>query len=657
MSRLTAYSTNSFGGPNAQPPTPSQTPTSATFPSPVFASPQQHQGEFTEPGSWTPRFAEDYSVFNTTPGNLKGGQAQFTGFVPFTPTSEPGGHKRLLSSDSTSTEIQPQLDQFSPNLPAPFQPLASQALPATGQTQTATPPPTSNKEGRKLAPKLKMQQDGQEYPQPDFSGPQPNDLTGFLGSPGDLFSYPMSAPVTGPEHNFWDPASLDMPMDMDFSTTDIFDTNPNPMPISNHRHSTSFDWNSEVHMFQSPPQPAPVPAKKQQKVKPAAKKARALAPKPPAAEQNVAANAAAPHPVLMSNVSMENNPFAMGPADAVNPGILFSRPQTAAAGGSFNMMPNMGQAEAAIAASTGFPDNNVRRSMNVRDARNGKLPDRASASSPIKSFSARPGLSRSQSENRGKKPIGRNTVVNQSARPIAPARNAPSLDASRLPRSGRVSPMKRQHRLSGLASIPESANHAGSRASVKFYIGADGRAHAEAAGSGGRPGSNGGSRSRSSDGQPEDEDSESSSDDEPIIIPSRSTSFNTSFALPDPRKPVGSIFHPSRRSISDRSTSTIAASDGTQNISDAASEADTIMDAGDQEGGNAANELLKVRENRQHLSNSFSGLKSQRLFGLPGGAHGNSISPTRTDSGNTTDEPGVRCVCHRNEFTGFLVQW
>lgn len=657
MSRLTAYSTNSFGDPNAQPPTPKQTPTSATFPSPVFATPQQSQGEFAESGSWTPRFAEDYSVFNNTPGNLKGGQAQFTGFVPFTPTSQPGGHKRLLSSDSASTEAQLHAEQFSPDLTAPFQQLGSSAFPASEQTQTATPPPTSKKGGRKLAPKLKMQQDGQEYPQPDFSGVQPNDLSGFLGSPGDLFSYPMSAPVTGPDNNFWDPSSLDMSMDMDFNATDIFDPNLNSNPTSSHRHSTSFDWNSEVHMFQSPPQPAPAQTKKQQKAKPPAKKARALAPKPPAADQNTGTSVPGPHPVLMSNATLDHNPFAMGSGDGVNPGILFSRPQTAAVGGSFDTTPHMGQAEAALAASAGLADNNVRRSMSVRDTRNGNLPDRASASSPIKPSTARPGLSRSQSDNRGRKPIGRNTIVNQSSRPIAPGRNIPSMDANRAPRSGRVSPLKRQNRLSGLASIPESANRPGSRASVKFYIGADGRAHAEAITEGDRPGSTGESRSRSSDGHLEEEESESSSDDEPIIIPSRNTSFNASFALPDPRKPVGSIFHPSRRSISDRSTSTITASDSTHNINDAASEAETVMNEGDQEGGNAANELLKVRENRQHLSASFSGLKSQRLFGLAGGAHGNSISPTRTDSGNTTDEPGVRCVCHRNDFTGFLVQW
>jgi hypothetical protein len=657
MSRLTAFLTNSFGDPNAHPPTPKKTPTSATFPSPVFATPQQDQGHFNESGSWTPQFAEDYSVFNDTPGNLKGGQAQFSGFVPFTPTSQVGGHKRLLSSDSATTDIQPHA-QYSPNLSAPFQQTASLAIPALGQTQTETPPPSSNKEGRKLAPKLKMNQDGQEYPQPDFSGAQSNDLSGFLGSPGDLFSYPMSAPVTGPENNFWDPASLDMSMDMDFSTTDMFDPNSAPISNSNHRHSTSFDWNSEVHLFQSPPQPTPnpPPTKQQQKAKPPPKKARALAPKPPVMEQNVSMTSAPPQPTLMSNMSIDGSFPAAGPGDVVNPGILFSQQQTHNAARNFDIMGDVGQTELITVPSNGVSDSSFRRSMSVKDLRNGKLPDRASASSPVKP-SARPGLSRSQSENRGRKSIGRTTVVNQSTRPTAPVRNPSGVDANRLPRSGRVSPLKRQGCLSSLASIPESANRPGSRASVNFFIGADGRAHAEAAHMGDRRGSRAGSRSRSSNGQPEEDDSESSSDDEPIIIPSRNASFNTSFALPDPRKPVGSIFHPARRSISDKSTSTLTVSDSAGLMNDAASEAETVMNEAEQEGGNAANELLRVRENRQTLSGSFSGLKSQRLFGLPGNAHGSSISPTRTDSGNTTDEPGVRCVCHKNDFTGFLVQW
>ena len=506
-----------------------------------------------------------------------------------------------------------------------------------------------------------MQQDGQDFSQPDFVGTsQAQDFNNLLGSPGDLFSYPMSAPVTGPD-NFWDPSGLTLPMDMDFGTENIFP----PDTPSGHRHTGSFDWNSEVQMFQDLPQPAPL-ASKPEKGRPAARKTRAIAPKPQA--QDPLSAGPAGHGVATTPSGMDNPFGIMGPGEVVDPGILFSRSQTGAAESSFNTTNGMGSAQAALATSAAGRSSSGGdgRCASSRGARNGKMPDRPFASSPVKPSAPRPGLSRSQSENRGRKSIGRGAMVNQPAvtRTLPPARNGSGMEASRNPvrTSGRVSPLKKQHRTS-LASIPESAARLESRASVKFYIGADGRAHAEVT----HPPGDAGPKSRgpgshtSADAQQWDEEDDSSStDDEPIIIPSRNNSFNSSFALPDPRRPVGSIFHPSRRSISDRSTSTLATSDAANAAgNDAESEAETVMDEdADQGGADAANELLKVKENRQQGPNLFSGSKSQRLFATSGGGfHGNTISPTRTDSGNTTDEPGVRCVCHRNEMTGFLVQW
>ncbi|KAL6870067.1 hypothetical protein ACO1O0_001402 [Amphichorda felina] len=688
---------NSLEDPNAHPPTPKQTPTSAAFPSPVFATPRQNQGTFSEPepGSWTPRFAEEYSVFNSTPGNLRGSEGTFGDFAPFTPASRSTCHRRLISSESTSTGLPPHVNHFSPNpnyhfphadpahqlpsspcsltatkdkalrhgaLPSPnpsvqtsgSQPLQGSSQGST-QTQTATPPPSSRKDERKLGPKLKMQQDGHDFGQPDFVGTsQPQDLSGLLGSPGDLFSYPMSAPVTGPD-SFWDPSSLALPMDMDFSTANIFQ----PDTPSGHRQSGSFDWNNEVQMFQDLPQQPPAASSKQRKTQPAARKARTLAPKPPTSGQ---LSSAAQASNSMSSILGIDNPFGiMGSGRGVDPEVLSSRPQTAAADSSFNAMNDAGSAEAALAGSTkGQSSSGVRRSTSVKDARNGKMPDRAFVSSPVKPSAARPGLGRSQSESRGRKSIGRGAIVNPPStfRPVPPARNGSGLDSGRNPvrLSGRVSPLKKQHRLS-LASIPESASRPGSRASVKFYIGADGRAHAEAAHA---PGDSEltprGPRSHTSgDAQQWDDEYDSSStDDEPIIIPSRNNSFNASFALPDPRRPVGSIFHSSRRSVSDKSTSTLTNSDAHNGVyNDVESEAETVMNEGlDQDGADAANELLRVKENRQQGPNIFSTTKSQRFFAVSGGGlHGNSISQTRRD------EPGVRCVCHRNEMTGFLVQW
>jgi hypothetical protein len=160
----------------------------------------------------------------------------------------------------------------------------------------------------------------------------------------------------------------------------------------------------------------------------------------------------------------------------------------------------------------------------------------------------------------------------------------------------------------------------------------------------------------------DDELDESSSDDEPIIIPSRNTSFNASFALPDPRKPIGSIFHSSRRSVSDRSTSTVTASEAANGINDVESEAETIMNDGQEQGGDATSELLKVMEDRQKRSTLTASGRAARLLSInPGALHDSSISPhDLAKSRYTTQTHQIRCTCNRNggdENDGFMIQW
>lgn len=683
------------------PPTPKQTPTSVAFPSPVFA--------------------EEYSVFNATPGNLSGDPGLSGRFPSFTP----GGHKRILSTDSTATELpnpipiptshavqlrsdptlHPALVHPAHQLPSTSQPLrksrdeASRPGPVLASpdstnpeeddgkhvlpdpsrglepTQTATPPPTGHRDRHWPSEAMNMQQDGQEFGQPDFTGgSQPHDLSGLLGSPGDLFSYPMSAPVTAPD-NFWDPSGMALPMDMDFGASAMFQQEG----PSGHRQSGSFDWNNDVNMFQDPQrQPQPASSARPQKDEPQPKRTRTLAPKPPSS--NRASNSFLPGSLSTSALLSDGNfgggggAMGQGTGLGVDPGVLFGRPQTAV-DTSFSAMDDDGSAQAALAdPNRTSASGGIRRSASVKAARNGKMPDRAFASSPLKPSSARPGLSRSQSENHGRRPFARGAhaaTQPPGSRPSAVVRNGASMvDLGRPPAwSARApSPLKKQNRLSGLASIPESSPRRGSRASVKFYIGADGRAHAEAAESAGEEDQQPGRarvvpRPRSSADlqQWDDEYDSSSTDDDPIIIPTRNNSFNKSFALPDPKRPVGSIFHPSRRSISDRSTSTGAGSDS-QNLApnDGDSDAETVMhDGSDPRGPDAARELLKVKESRQQRpAGPLSSSKSRRFFSLTGRSiPGSSVSPTRPGTGTTSDEPNVRCVCHRSEILGFLVQW
>lgn len=563
-------------------------------------------------------------------------------------------------------------------------------------TQTATPPPTARKDRRKPPKKLRMNHHGpQEFGQPDFTGASHQEFAGLMASPNELFSYPMSAPVSAPE-NFWDPSTMTLPMDMDFGA-DMFQPQHHHEPTGHghHRQSSSFDWNNmfqEVAPQHTQPQQ---PQQLQQQQQPASmnhnananqakapRRARALAPKP----------AAAPLQSSMSvnSLPVDNSFGIMGHhsnAGAVDPGILFSRPQTAAADSSFKAMIDDGSAEAALAGSakagmTGMP-NGLRRSASARDTRmaGGNFPDRSFDTSPLKQGPSRPGLPRSQSDVRGRRPVSRPAMTTKNA--------VPSLDLSRVHTAppATVSPLKKQqHRLSSLASIPESIPRPSSRASVKFYIGADGRAHAEAAEQPNLPPQAGPSvpaakknrsPSRSSveiNQWDEDYDS-SSSDDEPIVIPSRTNSFTSlpshshsssaSFALPDPRRPVGSIFHPpsSKRG-------TVGPSDLHNNMlprdmlrdgGDMSDDAETVMnDVQNDDGADAVSELLRVKENRQQAGGGSS--KSQRFFSSSAsamyarGGYSNSVSPTRPGTANTMDG-SVRCVCGRNDVPGFLVQW
>ena len=491
---------------------------------------------------------------------------------------------------------------------------------------------------------------------------QQHDLSMMMTHPGDMFGYPMSAPVNPPA-NFWDP-SVTMCMDMDFSAAGV---DGFQQAVLAQDPSVSFDWSSSMDLFQDPSL-VPPPSSNQENIQPS-RHAQPIAPKPPVAEQTSAGGSTSMAGTY-TNSSLDD-PFGLvSHGNAVDPGLLFGRPQTSAVDSAFNVTSGSGHAVASSAAEDPTGGSGRRKSA-VKEPRNGKMPDRAYASSPIKS-SVRPGLGRSLSENRGKKPRARGPlpVLAPATRPTPPVSGGGSgVEAARpgARTSGRVSPLKKQHRLSGLASIPELSSQPHSRTSVRFTIDSNGRARAETTMLGGAEVDGGIPRSQSSRelGRDDWEESEysSSSDDEPIIIPSRNNSFSASFALPDPRKPVGSIFHSSKRSLSDRSTSTTTTMERQgAGANEGESEAETVMEEGHGKGGDAASELRKVVENRQKRTSQMGSGRSQRF--LPGSRRsfdGSLISPTTmTDPSYGGDGQGVRCVCNRNEVDeapGFMVQW
>ncbi|KAF4982399.1 hypothetical protein FZEAL_1971 [Fusarium zealandicum] len=629
---------SSFADSNHRPPTSEQTPTSAVFPSPVFETPKPGQGSVADAGGWTPRFAEDYSVFNSTPGNLRGTQGPFADFPgPATPTSR---HKRLLSAETFAAEIATHVNHFShnPNLPLPpvepsrrlasspnsvivpqdyiadsdplpssdpsKQPQTSKKARKAGlrgaePTQTATPPPTGHRGERKLADRLIMQND-QNFGQPDFTGvsqQQQHDIAALMAASGDMFGYPMTAPAAAP-HTFWDPS---MGMDFDFgaSPSNVFQTTP----VQSHRHTGSFDWNSEIPLFQDPS--APFPCSNPEPFH-SIRRERTLAPRPLGSAAATTAASAAMSAALSAPL---DDPFGIAaPANGVNPGLLFGNSQnTVIENPALIPVTQAGSAEATIfqARSRTPLGDDIRRSASVKDLMATKAPDRTLARSPVKP-NPRPGMGRSVSDSRGKRTQTQHRPVlpklAPAARPVSQASNGSNSDNGRpIARpTGRLSPMKSQSRLSSLASIPEAPLHPPrTRPSVRFTIDSRGRARAETTAvptecdwersmSHRRT-----SRDRSRTGELGfSDDDDSSTDDEPIIIPSRANSFNASFALPDPLRPVGSIFHASRRSISDRSMSSVGGHDGMGGSPhDGESEAETVMHERQDKIGDAASEL------------------------------------------------------------------
>ncbi|EFQ28550.1 PHD-finger domain-containing protein [Colletotrichum graminicola M1.001] len=688
-----------FGNPNAQSPTPKQTPTSATFPSPVFETPKQRQGHFDDAGGWTPRFAEEYSVFNTTPGNLRASPGSFPDFS--TTTYPPSATlKRPLSAESLAAQIATHANHFSPNPNLPLPPVAAaQRLPSSPKPpneepelpglkggppnpetvsqgvvsekskgresvadlngQTATPPPSSHKGGRKLVSKLQADnmQNDHGYGQPDFSGtPQhPNMAAAFVNAT-DMFGFPLTGPANG-SASFWDPSPDMSGMDIDFSF------GPNVFHTSGHRHMPSFDASQ---MFQ---EASALPPPSSQESSQPTKRTRPLAPKPA-----MHAIHSASADMSMSSTSFStsvDDPFGLGSPGGVDPGLLFGRPSSSSMNTAIPM--TQGSAQFALAAvaesqSRAPMHTDIRRSFSTKELGTGRPTGNTSINSPAKSHSRSNGLQRSVSENRGRRGLAKAALpkLAPAIQPRPQATNGPAFGPGRPPSrpSGRTSPLKHHHsRPSGLTSIPE-ATPPRTRTAVKFTIDSKGRARAEATMVLDDPMASNTQRRPITREMPrrekswESDDDDSSTDDEPIIIPSR----NTSFALPDPRRPSSaSVFHSSRRSVSEHSSSSLGASVSQH---DAESEAETIMHEPQGKGGDAASELRKLVENRQRRGPQAPSSQASQLF-APGSfqdSHGGLVSPTAFTEVSlpspTKATYNVRCVCRNgaNKQGEYMVQ-
>ncbi|KAK4137347.1 hypothetical protein BT67DRAFT_103853 [Trichocladium antarcticum] len=713
-------SSHRSGDRNAPPLTPKRTPTSTILPSPVFETPKNKHARFDESGGRTPRFAEEYSVFNATPGNLRGGQTPFPDFGPATPySSTVAGRKRLLSTDGIPTGIAVRVNEFSPDSSLPLGPAesskvlhppsasdrpagATDQLPGVversvkkprrntvaeepqGQ-QTTTPPPSVRKGGRKLAPRLDtsaMQHD-QDFDQQAhyMATAQPPGMGNFVTAQGGMFGYPLSAPASAPPYgghgghgghrSYWDPDPSLGGMDIDFGANG---GNVYQPPTPQHAPGQHMDWARANHMLQA----QGGIAGHGDGHGPAGDDPSALAPQTAAP---MLVTSSAEHPMFAASYPTPVDPFGIsGNGIGVDPGLLFSRPQSASMDtASFNqsMRPpsssdtaesqvsqthSQGQANTKATGRGG-----LRRSASAKDATPRK-PDRALASSPVKAY-GRPGLSRSVSENRGKKAISRPSLPTLAPAPRPQSQlvnkagvsaNRPVISQPQRP-SGRLSPSKNSHphhhhRLSSLSSIAETSGPQ-MRTQAKFMIDANGRARVETtvvvvdepSPSVRKRHSSYSVTSRQQ--WDSSEDDSSSTDDEPIIIPSR----NTSFALQDPRKPT--TMHPHhnpQRSVSERSTTSYTGFQGGPRDGGGDSDGETVVNDVTPTRraslpGDAASELRKLRETRQRQS-SASKHKQFPASGHYYPGHPATSPTTLSEASLPTPTTGsrrrsVRCVC------------
>ncbi|KAG9233986.1 hypothetical protein BJ875DRAFT_377432 [Amylocarpus encephaloides] len=668
----------SFGNPNAQPPTPTKTPTSAQFPSPTFQTPRNNSPSFEDRGGWTPQFAEEYSVFNSTPGRLTTNSFVdiSTPRLPNTATQQ----RPLSSAGDIAAELATHVHHLSPNpniqlLPVdPLDQLPSSPGPysishnrfddssknrATPRKpkkrleeafsgQTATPPATASKGSRKLAPRLQtgtMQSEFQDGQYGSSQTPTHSNFISFSSASADFFGYPMSAPATAPipdnSKSFWEPDTDMGGMAMDFTADDagMFST-------GGHKITNSFDWGKSNQMFQ---ETVNVPPSSQSEPKTTPKRQRPLAPKVSVSQNEPQTSMA---PFNFTNTTMSEDPFSAG-VSAVDPGVLFSRnpttmpsdfedvslpPTRPVTSHNIPLEPYQHQTREASRDRE-----ELLRSRGVRDS-GGKASrfDRGIVSSPVKG-SARPGLHRSLSDSRGKRTQG-------------------------IPRTGRISPVKQQ-RPPSLSSIPEMPPP-GSRTEVRFTIDSRGRARTETVVVQEEPrlsrdGGNNGSEHWDSSSP------ESSSDDEPIIIPSR----NNSFALQQQKGPKLTRFDTPRGSTNSRRRSTggysqsESSSQQSLQFDDVESEAETVMDE-DDGSGDATLEMRKLLESRNRAQMVKCRTPRHHRYSTNnprGSSHhisydSSNLSPTTvTDPGGATPSSArssaTRCVCNKGDGEGFMIQW
>jgi len=678
---------NSFGNPDAPTRTPQRTPTSAVFPESTFQTPQAHSNTFDQHASWTPTFAEDYTVFNATPGRLTSIHSTFDTSSPRLATLS--SQKRPHSNtQDLQTGINPTVADEHPPFVAlksplqlgssfirtprtygegfeskdtkktPNKPTRHLQEPFTGQT--VTPPRSASKHSRKderKPTKNKMQNDQEPYLRSGVMGQ--GDFLSFTPTSAEMLSYPMSAPAAAPAY-VWDPDTSMADMPMDFTSDASFYS-------TSQRMATSGDWTHSNEMFQEHSNVAPL----QQNASQSARRHRPLLAKPPVTTvAQILSNTA-----FDFGSSMPEDPFGgVASSGAVDPGLIFSFPQVTS---PLRTSQNDAFVTHSSRPSTGQTihepyqhqqreslrdQEELRRSRSLKENR-AEIPyDRARFSSPAKS--SRPGIRRAASDSRPQK-----VPTLKAAQPVELHRPV-NFAGKGIYSSGRKSPVKQGSR-SNLSSIPEAAGF-NPRTSVTFSIDANGRARTETTIIMDQSKPSRGSHSRTSSGGWDSPQSGSSTDEDPITIPSRNTSFN----LPSSRSMPKMAHFATSAKYDVRSRKGGSAKSSSRGDPD--SDTETIID--NDKSGDAANALRKVMESRRRSIGAMptmQSLQSSTRQSVGRETHyrrqsyayqppSSNVSPTTvsdpdvgtpsTDRASTQSD-STRCVCNSRDGGDFMIQW
>ncbi|KAK3401213.1 hypothetical protein B0T20DRAFT_163216 [Sordaria brevicollis] len=712
----------SFGGQTVQPPTPIRTPISNNT-SHLLHTPKANKNYAEDTTGWTPGFAKEYSLFiNNTPGypgEAEGPSEEFGSTKPATTSS---GQKGSLSADRADAGLTvsansssnparllpPPEPLFGSSLPreplvtTSFNSLASQ-LPHPAQassnqkilldtvaldhTQTVTPPPSRHKGERKLATRLdaSVMQNDQEFVQQGFlETSHHSDMGSYVTNQGDLFNFQLTETTTGDFANqqpFWetDPSLEGMDIDFNGASSSLFRQEPHPPS----RPMNSLNWETSApnHFI-----PENVLVNGGRVVSGGGSEHVMVSQAP---MQALIASSADQSMYTGTYATAIDNSFGIINT-GVDPGLLFSRPSSASMDTSLDAVAQGSSRQNHQGSLAGIQGASVakvpsrgelHRSASEREMEPRKK-DKVRATSPVKPI-GRPGLGRSLSENRGKRP-GSRTILPALApapRPQSQLSSGAGLGISRSVfshpsrSSGRLSPLKSSHqRLPSLTSIPE-AGSSRTRTQAKFTIDENGRARVEttlfvecdntlAVRKRTSSQSVGGRRRWGS------ECDESSEDDEPIIIPSR----NSSFSIPDPRKSRTSFhsFSHSQPNFSFSAQSTasfgsVRSGGSFHGLGDESDEEIPLneMTPTSKMSGDAVNELLKLREDRMRQkpsptkirrftssshSNSTGTVASMnfasRFTASPTALTETSLTtPSSSATASISTKRAVRCIC------------